>query len=223
MSETPKLVVFDCDGTLVDSQYMIVGAMHSTYAALDLVPVDDGRVRSIVGLSLVEAMAELNPDATQDFHQHMAEIYKKEFYRMRMEGPAGPDPLFPGTLETLQALSDAGYLMGVATGNSNRGLGRVIEEHGLGQFFVTLQTADNHPSKPHPSMIETAMAETGAQATDTYMIGDTSYDMMMARTAGCRAIGVNWGYHSESELKNGGAEHILSTYDPLVGILKGER
>jgi phosphoglycolate phosphatase len=223
MSETPKLVVFDCDGTLVDSQYMIVGAMHSTYAALDLTPLDDARVRSIVGLSLVEAMAELKPDATHDFHRHMAEIYKKEFYRLRTEEATGPDPLFPGTLETLQTLNEAGYLMGVATGNSNRGLGRVIEEHGLEQFFVTLQTADNHPSKPHPSMIETAMAETGAEAANTYMIGDTSYDMMMARSAGCRAIGVNWGYHSENDLKAGGAEHILSTYDPLAAILKGER
>lgn len=218
MAEYNKLVVFDCDGTLVDSQHMIIDAMHATYNKLSLPQEDDLKVRSIVGLSLVEAMAMLRPEDEQPFHEEMAEIYKREFYRLRVEEAAQPDPLYPGTREVLEKLSAEGYLLGVATGNSERGLARVIKEHDLDGVFVTLQTADGHPSKPHPSMIQTAMADAGADASTTLMVGDTSYDMMMARSAGVCAVGVNWGYHSESELRQGGAQHLLTSYDPLPGI-----
>lgn len=218
MADFNKLVVFDCDGTLVDSQHMIIDAMHATYDKLSLPQEADMKVRSIVGLSLVEAMAMLRPEDEQAFHEEMAEIYKREFYRLRVEEAAQPDPLYPGTREVLEALSNDGFLLGVATGNSQRGLARVIKEHDLEGVFVTLQTADGHPSKPHPSMVQTAMVEAGADPTTTLMVGDTSYDMMMARSAGVCAVGVKWGYHSEHELREGGAHHLLESYDPLHGI-----
>ena len=218
MSDYNKLVVFDCDGTLVDSQHMIIDAMHATYRKLNLPIENDTRVRSIVGLSLVEAMAMLRPEVEAAMHEEMAEVYKREFYRLRVEEAAMPDPLYPGTKEVLDELTEAGFMLGVATGNSNRGLARVIEEHGLENVFVTLQTADGHPSKPHPSMIETAMADAGAHPTTTIMVGDTSYDMMMARSASVLAVGVNWGYHAEDELRQGGAQHLLSSYDQLPDI-----
>ena len=213
-----RLVVFDCDGTLVDSQHMIVDAMHATYRKLDLPQEEDARVRAIVGLSLVEAMAMLRPDDERALHEEMAEVYKREFYRLRVEEAAQPDPLYPGTREVLTSLAAAGYLLGVATGNSNRGLARVIKEHDLNDVFVTLQTADGHPSKPHPSMIHTAMTEAGADPSTTIMVGDTSYDMMMARSAGALAVGVTWGYHAEGELRQGGAQHLLQSYSELPDI-----
>ncbi len=218
MAPHNNLVVFDCDGTLVDSQHMIIDAMHATYQKLNMPLEADGRVRAIVGLSLVEAMAMLRPDDEPGFHEEMAEVYKREFYRLRVEEAAKPDPLYPGTREVLQTLTDAGYLLGVATGNSDRGLARVIEEHNLEGVFVTLQTADGHPSKPHPSMIHTAIADAGADASTTLMVGDTSYDMMMARSAGAHAIGVTWGYHSAGALKEGGAHHLLDTYAELPSL-----
>lgn len=220
MSDYNRLVIFDCDGTLVDSQHMIIDAMHATYDKLKLDREADARVRGIVGLSLVEAMAMLRPEDDPDFHAHMAELYKREFYRLRVEEAALPDPLYPGTRETLNALRDAGYLLGVATGNSMRGLTRVIAEHDLDGYFVTLQTADGHPSKPHPSMIESAVAEAGAHAAETVMVGDTSYDMMMARSAGSHGVGVNWGYHSDEELVGAGAHTVLESFEDLPPIVE---
>lgn len=216
MNAHNKLVIFDCDGTLVDSQHMIISAMHATYEKLKLEPEDDLRIRATVGLSPLETMAALRPDDTVDFHHMMALTFKQTFYESRISNMAGPDPLYPGTRDVLVRLQDEGYLLGVATGNSNRGLARVIDEHNLDGFFVTLQTADNHPSKPHPSMIHTAIADAGSHESLTVMVGDTSFDMRMARAAGCHALGVNWGYHSEDELRMGGAHDVIDTYSDVM-------
>jgi phosphoglycolate phosphatase len=118
--------------------------------------------------------------------------------------------LFEGVTALFDALEADGWLLGVATGKSDRGLSHCLESHGLAGRFVTLQTADRHPSKPHPSMIEAAMAEAGATAEAVMMIGDTSYDMEMARTAGVTAVGVLWGYHDETELRAAGAHHVVA-------------
>ncbi|MEX0300086.1 MAG: HAD-IA family hydrolase [Kordiimonas sp.] len=220
MSDFTKLVIFDCDGTLVDSQHMIIGAMHETFASMGVAPVTDGAVRSIVGLSLEEAISQLLPDVELAHLIELVAAYKQTFYRLRVEQEAGPDPLYKGTREVLTSLNDAGYLLGVATGNSRRGLDRVIKEHDLGGLFVTLQTADGHPSKPHPSMIHTAIAEAGSCPEHTIMVGDTSYDMLMSVRAGSHALGVDWGYHHEDELLSAGAKHIASHYDEVPALVK---
>ncbi|WP_262691225.1 HAD-IA family hydrolase [Kordiimonas aestuarii] len=212
MAAHNKLVIFDCDGTLVDSQHMIVSAMHETFASRGLPTLDDLAVRRIVGLSLVEAIATLLPDAETELHTEMAEFYKGVFYRLRVEEGAGPDPLYQGTREVLESLNAEGYLLGVATGNSMRGLKRVLDEHGLGHLFVTLQTADAHPSKPHPSMVQTAIVEAGSAEGVTMMIGDTTFDMMMARNARAHALGVDWGYHAGDELQAAGAVEVMSSF-----------
>jgi phosphoglycolate phosphatase len=199
-----RLALFDCDGTLVDSQANICAAMEECFAESGLAAPDRAAVRRIVGLSLPNAIAVLAPD--QDHHA-LAEGYKRCFQRMRAEGRV-EERLYDGIPEALAALEAEGWLLGVATGKSDRGLRLVLEHHGLAHRFVTLQTADRHPSKPHPAMIEAAMAEAGADTATTVMIGDTSYDIRMAHNAGVRAIGVAWGYHEAKELVAEGADAV---------------
>jgi phosphoglycolate phosphatase len=202
-----KLAIFDCDGTLVDSGANICLAMEECFARAELPAPPRERTRAVVGLSLVEAMQAMLPDAEPHVHVALAQDYKHAFQRLRGRGLV-EEPLYPGISELIDALDHGDWLLGVATGKSDRGLSLCLEHHGLSRRFVTLQTADRHPSKPHPSMIEAAMAEADAAPETTLMIGDTSYDMAMARAAGVRGIGVSWGYHSREELLAAGADYI---------------
>jgi phosphoglycolate phosphatase len=204
-----RLAIFDCDGTLVDSQGNICLAMEQCFAAAGLPAPSRAQTRSVVGLSLVEAMAALLPDADHGTHRTLAENYKTTFQRLRGRGLI-EEPLYEGISELLDTLEADGWLLGVATGKSDRGLGLCLDCHGLLKRFVTLQTADRHPSKPHPSMVEAALAEAGADASASMMIGDTSFDMAMAKAAGVTAIGVAWGYHGREELLASGADFIAS-------------
>jgi phosphoglycolate phosphatase len=204
-----RLALFDCDGTLVDSQANICRAMEECFSVSRLDPPPREAIRRIVGLSLVPAIAQLLPQAEAGQHEAMAEDYKRAFFAMRASGALDPEPLFDGVADAIETLHAKGWLLGVATGKSDRGLAHILEHHGLAHRFVTLQTADRHPSKPHPSMIETAMAEAGAAPETTAMIGDTSFDMAMARAAGTHAVGVAWGYHSMHELRVSGAHHVI--------------
>ncbi|PZQ58104.1 MAG: haloacid dehalogenase [Sphingomonas taxi] len=214
-----RLAVFDCDGTLVDSQANICRVMELAHVAAGLPAPPRAAIRAIVGLSLVEAMAALAPDADAALHHGLAEEYKTVFRRMRDDGDLDVEPLYDGLVETLDGLAADGWLFGVATGKSDRGLAHVLAHHGLADRFVTLQTADRHPSKPHPSMLREAMARTGAVPDDTVMIGDTSFDMAMARAAGTRAVGVAWGYHREDMLWRAGAHAVARRYADLAGCL----
>jgi phosphoglycolate phosphatase len=204
-----RLVVFDCDGTLVDSQANICAAMEDCFAQVGIEPPERERTRRVVGLSLVEAMQAMLPDAEPRLHVEMAEHYKLAFHRLRSRGEV-EEPLYEGISELIERLDADGWLLGVATGKSDRGLHLCLEHHGLRERFVTLQTADRHPSKPHPSMIEQAMVDAGAAPESTFMIGDTSFDIAMARAAGVTAIGVTWGYHERQELLHAGAHHIAA-------------
>jgi phosphoglycolate phosphatase len=202
-----RLAVFDCDGTLVDSQHNICTAMETCFAAAGLEPPARDRTRGVVGLSLVEAMRAMLPDREEDFHVALAEDYKRTFQAMRGRGLAD-EPLYEGVEALIDQLEADGWLLGVATGKSDRGLALCLQHHGLASRFVTLQTADRHPSKPHPSMVEEAMADVGATPETTLVIGDTSYDMAMARAAGATAIGATWGYHEPAALVRAGAHHL---------------
>ncbi len=204
-----RLALFDCDGTLVDSQANICRAMEACFATSRLDPPPREAIRRIVGLSLVPAIAQLLPEAEARQHEAMAEEYKRAFFAMRASGALDPEPLFEGIVDAIETLDANGWLLGVATGKSDRGLRHILEHHRLYDRFVTLQTADRHPSKPHPSMIETAMAEAGASPETTAMIGDTSFDILMARAAGAHAVGVAWGYHTMHELLQAGAGHVV--------------
>ena len=138
---------------------------------------------------------------------------------MRSQGLVA-EPLYDGIADLLVALEEGDWLLGVATGKSDRGLILCLEHHGLRDRFVTLQTADRHPSKPHPSMVDQAMADAGASPETTLMIGDTSYDMAMAKAAGATAIGVAWGYHEAKELEAAGADYIANTPADIAEFVK---
>lgn len=213
-----RLIVFDCDGTLVDSQATIVACVQAAFAAEGLAPPSACAIRRIVGLSLEPALSALLPDPDPLLARRLAGGYKAAFMDHRAS-PAYHEPLFPGTSELLAALQARGLLLGVATGKAMRGLRFVLERHDLLSRFVTLQTADLHPSKPHPAMVEAAMAETGSAPSATMVVGDTTFDVLMARAAGALPIGVSWGNHPAAELVAAGAARVLDRFDELHELL----
>ena len=216
---TRRLAIFDCDGTLVDGQANICMAMEHAFVEAAMVPPPRHATRRIVGLSLVEAMQVLLPDADDAMHRDMAERYKASFFTLRGNGLVD-EPLYDGIAALLSELDESGWLLGVATGKSDRGLDRCLDFHGIKGLFVTLQTADRHPSKPHPSMIHQALADSKAAVSDAVMIGDTVYDIHMGIAAGCKTIGVGWGYHPLDELREAGADHLVETMEELQTVLK---
>ena len=204
-----RLALFDCDGTLVDSGANICRAMDRSFAQHGLVAPDHAAVHRIVGLSLVEAMAVLHPEGDDPFHRELAATYKDAFVAMRGTPDFDHEPLYDGIAEAIATLTADGWLLGVATGKSDRGLRLILEQHGLRDRFVTLQTADRHPSKPHPAMALAAMEQAGVAPADTVVIGDTVFDMELAQAAGAHGVGVGWGYHATDELLAAGAERIV--------------
>ena len=215
----PRLVVFDVDGTLVDSQAEILNAVRGAVFAEALSPPEAGQILSIVGLSLDRAMEVLLPFGQDAQRQRLVAAYKGEFQKARQTHGAGMSPLYPGAREVLNELSSRDdVLLGIATGKSRRGLDALLEAHELKSFFATEQVADHHPSKPHPSMLLACLDETGVEARHAAMVGDTSFDMEMAASAGFRGIGVSWGYHPIERLRPM-ASQIISQFTDLPNVL----
>lgn len=217
--DPPRLVIFDCDGTLVDSQHHIVSAMHSAFAANGLTLPEPDAVRRTVGLPLEVAIERLLLPLGSPALHPVVEAYKTAAVAQRLE-PDHHEPLFPGLVGTLDRLDQAGFLLGVATGKARRGLNFTLNTHSLSDRFVTLQTCDVVAAgKPAPDMVLQAMAETGAVPASTIVVGDTTYDMEMARNAGVQAIGVAWGYHDERILLASGAASIIRHFGELPDLV----
>ncbi len=215
-----RLVVFDCDGTLVDGQAAICETMELAFRNTGLAAPERNKVRRIVGLSLPFALRELAPDATDDERHAVVEAYKAGYRELRLSG-ALREPLYADIAALIDELDAEGRLLGVATGKSDRGLHACLDTHGIKHRFVSLQTADRHPSKPHPAMLEAALGDAGVAPADAVMIGDTSFDMEMAQAAGVRAIGVAWGYHEPRELLDAGASAVAETAQQLGDLIRG--
>ena len=212
-----RLVIFDVDGTLVDSQSHIHASMDQAFRELGLTPPPLAQVLGIVGLSLPEAIAHLVPDLPLSDQARIVTAYKTSFAKMRAAEIA---PLYPGARETVERMAARPeVILGLATGKSRRGLEHVLTEHDMLQHFVTKQVADDHPSKPNPSMLHKAMSETGIEASRTMMIGDTSFDMEMGRAAGVHTVGVSWGYHPVDRLDLAGAGRIITEFSDLDDVL----
>lgn len=217
-----KLILFDCDGTIVDSQHIIVAAMEGAFKGAGRPVPPRADILSVVGLSLVPAVLQLLPAGVDQLEaERLATAYKNGFQTLRRD-PANHEPLYPGAREVIQALAARNdVILGVATGKSRRGVDVLFEREGFSGLFATIQTADEHPSKPHPSMVLEALRHTAAHPDQAVMIGDTTYDMEMARAAGIAALGVAWGYHDVADLWAAGAGRVLQTYWEVPDAIDG--
>ena len=216
------LIIFDCDGTLVDSQHMICAAMRQAYEANSLSVPEREHLLSIVGLSLPDAFRRLAAHSAAGAEHPVDSLvtcYKDAFAALRRSDDH-LEPLYPGAREAIDALAARpDTLLGIATGKSQRGVRAVLGRHGLLERFATIQTSDDAPSKPHPGMVLAAMRETGAAPQDTVVVGDTVFDLEMACAAGAHAIGVAWGYHLPSALREAGAHAVIERFAELVPTL----
>jgi len=196
-----KLIVFDVDGTLVDSQDMIVQAMNWAFEQAGYPAPTRTATLGIVGLSLPQAMGALLPEADDAQCQSLARLYSQSFVAMREQtgGEAGA-PLYEGARACIERLHGAGYVLSIATGKARRGLDHFLHSHELDRFFTVSQCADDAPSKPHPGMVLNCLSATGIAPAHAVMIGDTSFDMEMGRGAGCHTVAVGWGYHTAERL-----------------------
>lgn len=217
MSSDICLVIFDVDGTLIDSQASILASMKSAFTGLDLPVPTREETLSVVGLSLPVVMARLAPEQDAATQARLVEGYKAGFNALRHSGGGDAiSPLYPQALEVLEKLAARDEIfLGIATGKSRRGLDHLFDLHGFGPIFHTVQVADDHPSKPHPSMVETCLKQTGVAAQRAVIVGDTTYDIEMGRAAGIHALGVNWGYHSAEMLMAAGARQVLPDFGAL--------
>ena len=220
-----KLAVLDCDGTIVDSKTAIVTSMTAAFVNVDLAPPKPEEIVRIVGLNLADAMDVLLQGQKPEKVPTLVDAYR-EVATQHRAGGQWENPLYPDAKEVIQALNASGWLLGVATGKSKRGLDAVFDTHEIGHHFVTVQTSDIGPGKPAPDMLYRALRETGVEARNTVMIGDTTFDMEMAVNAGVSAIGVSWGYHTDKDLLAAGARVIVHGFRDLPGALEstiGER
>ncbi|TRD23180.1 HAD-IA family hydrolase [Palleronia caenipelagi] len=202
-----KLALFDMDGTLIDSQGHIVQSLSAAFAAIDRPAPSRAEILSQVGRSLPLFMRALAPGLEPEEEEQALNAYKASYKAMRERGVP---PLFEGIADVLEAIhAQDDWLWGIATGASCRGLNAIAEGHAL--RLATRQCADDHPSKPDPSMVYAALQETGVSAVDAVVIGDTVFDMEMAAAAGVTALGVSWGYHRPMDLLDAGAVVVAET------------
>lgn len=214
-----KLFVFDVDGTLVDSQHLIVAAQGMAFGEHGIPAPSRTESLSVVGLSLPQAFRRLVGDAGPI--EGLSESYRRAFNLLRLD-PTYEEPLFPGMADLLARLHARDDVrLGIATGKSRRGVDRLIASHGWEGWFATTQTADDAPSKPDPAMLLQAMAEADVAAQSTVMIGDTTYDMAMAVSAGAAAVGVGWGYHPAGALFGAGAVTVVNDAKALADLFTG--
>lgn len=220
-----RFIVFDVDGTLIDSQHTVVHCMGLAFTEQGLPHPGAAAIRRTIGLKLEVAIGSLLPEPDEARAWQLVEGYRRAFFAL-LESPDHEELLFPGTLEMLDALAHPEVFLGIATGKNRRGLSRVLERHQLAIRFHNLKTADDGPGKPHPHILETAMTEVGATPAQTVMIGDTTYDIEMARAAGCTAVGVSWGNHPAERLMAAGAHCVINSFSDLKQELirmSGER
>ena len=198
---------------------MIVAAMTTAYGAHGLPLPAREVLLSVVGLSLVEAFTKLGEGRDGFPAESLAGHYRDAFHAMR--APGSPvEPLYPGAADAIAELARRDdILLGIATGKSQRGVRLVLGHHGLLDRFITIQTADDAPSKPDPGMVLAAMRDAGAAPENTIVVGDTVYDIAMARAAGAAGIGVTWGYHPGAALEDAGALAVIDRFANLVPTL----
>ena len=196
MTTSSKLIVFDWDGTLMDSEAQIVNCLRDAIADLELAERSHDQMKNIIGLGLAEACAMLYPEGDLDEHQALINRYRYHF----LEVNKTPAVLFDGVVEMVQELSEQGHFLAVATGKGRAGLDKVLDQTGLREHFHVSRCADECFSKPHPQMLLEILDFIGVDANDALMIGDTEYDLQMANNAGVKSLAVSYGVHEKQRL-----------------------
>jgi len=213
-----RLVLFDVDGTLLDSDAVIHECMRRAFGDFGLPEPSRAAVRAIIGLSLDKAMAILIGGEHREIPAIAARY--KEIWLPMQDDPAFASQLFPGVKPVLAELSARDdLLLGIVTGKSRRGVARIVEAHRLEGMFAAVRTADDCPSKPHPAMVLECCAETGIGPAATIVIGDTAFDIGMALAAGAEGVGVSWGYHPVAELRAAGAARIVDSPQEILDVV----
>ena len=215
MESRVQFIVFDWDGTLMDSEAQIVSCLHAAIADLQLAPMDDDTVKNVIGLGLREAIDTLVPGRDEHFQQAFVDFYREHWFKSESSS------LFEGVRETLESLKQQDLLLGIATGKARRGLERVLGETGLKSFFDATRCADEAPSKPHPQMLLDLMEMLDVSPQQTVMVGDTEYDMEMATNAGVGKIAVSTGVHSEERLRRHSPQVCLNRIIDMRTWLEG--
>ena len=213
-----RLAVFDVDGTLIDSRSSIFRAAVEAAHAINIDPPTYDDVRAIVGVSLFDALAMMRPDLDSETIALYTHEFQQAFLRFHAD-PEFSEDLYLGAEETMRALKGEGWLLGMATGNSRRGVTRTVAKHGWGDLFDVTFCADDGPSKPHPHMLQRNLDALGVATHEAVMIGDANHDMKMARSAHVRAVGVSWGFHTVEELQLAGAHDIVHDFTELKALL----
>lgn len=214
------LIMFDMDGTLIDTHGLISEHMASAFVSNGLPEPSPADVRHVIGLSLPIAVAQVAHSEDPLLIERLVESYNAH-YRKSLEMSADREPLYPGAKAALDRFrNQPDTVLGIATGKGLAGVHRILAQHGLTDHFVTLQTPDHNPSKPHPGMLQRAMAATGYGQKDTIMIGDTVFDMDLASNAGTRSIGVTWGYHDPADLVRAGAGMMIDSFGELDAAIR---
>jgi phosphoglycolate phosphatase len=213
------LVVFDWDGTLMDSVARIVGCLHQAIARLGAEPRTDRQLRDVIGLGIREATLMLYPAADDRFMAAFTQAYRLYY----LERDTTPTPLFAGAEAMLRTLGERGYLLAVATGKSRRGLHEALETTGLSACFAATATSDEHPSKPHPAMLRHVIDQLGVDHRDAVMVGDSAYDLEMAQNLQVMAIGITHGVHDALRLRRHAPAALVAGLDELLPLLQGPR
>lgn len=205
MSIPLRLLIFDWDGTLMDSEARIVACIRAATEDLGLTVRSHDQMKNVIGLGLRESLQQLFPGSDDDFGREFVNCYRQHFFNTEH----APSELFDGAYETLKSLAERGYGLAVATGKGRRGLDEALEKTGCGEFFLTTRCADEAPSKPHPEMLLAIYDELGMDPSESLMIGDTEYDMQMARNAATHSLAVSYGVHDiERLLSHGPLGHL---------------
>ena len=215
MKRKYDLIVFDWDGTLMDSAAMIVHSVQAAARDLGLTPPDEQRARHIIGLGLVEALRHALPDLPEARYDDLVDRYRHHYLSRDHELT-----LFDGVEAMLQDLRENQCWLAVATGKSRKGLDRALESSGLGALFHATRCADECHSKPHPQMLEELMAEFAVLPASTLMIGDTTHDLLMAKNAGVDAVAVSYGAHPLEALATVASRHCAHSINDLAQWLK---
>ncbi|CAA0096640.1 N-acetylmuramic acid 6-phosphate phosphatase [BD1-7 clade bacterium] len=197
------LVIFDWDGTLIDSTGKIVGAMQAAIEGLGLPPLEDAPIQNIIGLGLPEAILKLYPHEPASVRESLRVGYSKAF----VKADTVPCELYGGVETTLASLKNANMQLAVATGKSRKGLDRQLAKLGWADYFDATRCADETESKPSPLMLQQLLHELDVSVDRALMVGDTEYDLLMAKNAGMASVGVSYGAHSVAHLQ---------TFDPVV-------